>query len=231
MKIKIFFVLLWVITSSVYSQEKANKLTKQEQQQKWELLFDGKSTDKWRSENSKSFPKKGWEIIDECLVSKGGGNILSLEEYGNFEFKWDWKMESVGGNSGIKYFVKEFNDPTLGKYLGIEYQMLDDGKMDPASVFSLGSVYELYPPSTDKKAKPVGEWNQSLVISKGLHVEHWLNGFKVAEYERGSADFKGRVSKSKFKNVNGFGLQPKGLLMLTDHGATVYFKNLKVQKL
>jgi hypothetical protein len=227
----LFLTVLLIVTLGSYAKDKVNQLTTKEQKENWELLFDGKSTSKWRSESGDAFPEKGWEVIDECLVSKGGGNILSKEAFGNFEFVWDWKMETVGGNSGIKYYVNEYQNSNLGKYLGIEYQMLDDGEMSPTSIHALGAVYELYPPSADKRVKPVGQWNQSRVISKGTHVEHWLNGAKVAEYERGSADLKEKVAKSKFNKLDQFGQQPQGMLMLTDHGAVVYFKNLKIRKL
>ena len=222
---------LCIFSIQGYTKDKANKLTKKEQKENWQLLFDGKSTEKWKGEKSAAFPQKGWEIRDECLVSNKGGNILSKEEFGNFDFKWEWKMITKDGNSGIKYFVKEYTGTKLGTALGIEYQMFDDGKMDPTSYHANGAVYELYSPVADKKSKPVGEWNESRVLSVGNHVEHWLNGKKVAEYERGSDDFKARIAKSKFKNVDGFGLPSQGMLMLTDHGSVVYFRNMKIRKL
>ena len=141
----------------------------------------------------------------------------------------------AGGNSGVKYFVKEMNNDALG----IEYQILDDvghpwmkdGRMLPNDFHTVGAVYELYPPSPKKIIKPVGEWNTSRIFSAGNHVEHWLNGVKVAEYERGSADFKARIAKSKFREIPGFGLHEKGVLLLQDHGSIVWFRNLKIKKL
>ena len=229
----LLFVLLVGSIFQLQGQQASNTLSKNEVQQGWKLLFDGKNPSQWRSANQVDFPSKGWQIKEGCLVSGGGGNLVSKEEYGNFDFCWDWKMMDIGGNSGVKYFVKEDGKDALG----IEYQMLDDaahpwmkeGKMQPNDYHTNGAVYEIHPPSIHKKSKPVGEWNTSRVLSSGKHVEHWLNGLKVAEYERGSADFNARVAKSKFKDVPNFGLHQKGLLLLQDHGSVVWFRNMKIK--
>jgi len=236
-KINLLFIICAMSAFSFQNNTKdpLNTLSAKELKENWQLLFDGKTTNNWRGENSTTFPKKGWEIKEGCLVSGKGGNIVTIQEFGNFDFKWEWKMETKGGNSGVKYFVKEKN----GTALGIEYQMLDDVnhewmlsvQMKPNDYHTNGAVYELYPTSPDKKTKPFGEWNESRIISKGNHVEHWLNGSKVAEYERRSDDFKARVAQSKFKDVDQFGLHNEGMLMLTDHESVVYFRNLKIRKL
>ena len=212
-----------------------NTLSQKEVKQGWQLLFDGINPKQWRSANTTDFPTTGWSIKEGCMVSGGGGNLVSREEYGSFDLVWEWKMMDAGGNSGVKYFVKEERNDALG----IEYQMLDDvghpwmkdGRMFPNDFHTVGAVYELYPPSPKKISKPVGEWNTSRILSSGSHVEHWLNGVKVAEYERGSADFKARIAKSKFREIPGFGLHEKGLLLLQDHGSIVWFRNLKIRKL
>jgi hypothetical protein len=216
-------------------QSGINTLTNKELKEGWKLLFDGQDPAQWRSVNKETFPDKGWSVKEGCMVSGGGGSIVSRAEYGNFDLVWEWKMMDAGGNSGVKYFVKEGPKDALG----IEYQMLDDaghpwmkdGRMKPSDYHTNGAVYEIYPPSSNKNDKPIGEWNTSRVLSKGKHVEHWLNGAKIAEYERGSEDFNARIAKSKFKDVPNFGLHEKGLLMLTDHGSIVYFKNLKIREL
>ena len=230
-------VILFVLAGCTVQKQPlpANTLTKKEVKQGWQLLFDGSTPSGWRSINQTSFPSKGWVIKEGCLVSGGGGSLVSREEYDDFDLVWDWKMIDVGGNSGVKYFVKEGKNDALG----IEYQMLDDanhpmmkdGSMLPNDYRTVGAVYELYAPSIYKKIKPVGEWNTSRVVSNGRHVEHWLNGDKVAEFERGSSDFKDRIAKSKFKDVPQFGLHDKGLLLLQDHGSVVWFRNLKIRKL
>ena len=233
---KIASILIFATMVGFTAQkQEPNTLTKKEVKLGWKLLFDGKNPSQWRSANQTGFPTKGWEIKEECLVSGGGGNLVSKEEYGNFDLVWDWKMMDAGGNSGVKYFVKETGKDALG----IEYQMLDDaehpwmkdGRMKPNDFHTVGAVYEIYPPSPNKIVKPVGQWNTSRVLSSGKHVEHWLNGVKVAEFERGSADFNARIAKSKFKDIPNFGLHEKGLLLLQDHGSVVWFRNIKIRTL
>ncbi|MCE1199619.1 MAG: DUF1080 domain-containing protein [Marinilabiliales bacterium] len=228
-------LLLGACVTQQPRQGAVNRLSAKEKKAGWQLLFDGTRPNLWRAANKSGFPKKGWTIQEGCLVSGGGGNLVSLQEYGEFDLVWDWKMVDKGGNSGVKYFVKETGTDALG----IEYQMLDDvghpwmqdGRMHPNDYHTVGAVYELYPPSSSKITKPVGEWNTSRVLSQGKHVEHWLNGVKVAEFERGSEDFNARIAKSKFKTIPNFGLHPKGLILLQDHGSVVWFRNIKIRPL
>jgi len=235
----LLFRLLMAISFGCAAQKQqqasVNTLTKKELKNGWQLLFDGTNPSHWRSANKTDFPTSGWTIQEGCLVSGGGGSLVSKEEYGNFDLVWDWNMTDAGGNSGVKYFVKEDGKDALG----IEYQMLDDaahpwmkeGKMKPNDYHTNGAVYELYPPSEFKKSKPVGEWNTSRVTSYGMHVVHWLNGEKVADYVRGSSDFAEKVAASKFKDTPGFGLHEQGLILLQDHGSVVKFRNIKIRKL
>lgn len=231
----VILVVFVLAGCAVQKQQPANTLNNKELKLGWKLLFDGSTPSGWRSVNQTGFPSKGWTIKEGCLVSGGGGNLVSQEEYDDFDFVWDWKMMDAGGNSGVKYFVKEGKKDALG----IEYQMLDDaehqwmkdGKMKSNDYHTNGAVYELYPPSIHKKNKPLREWNTSRVVSYGRHVEHWLNGDKIASFDRGSSDFAERIAKSKFRDVPGFGMHDQGLLMLTDHGSEVWFRNLKIRKL
>lgn len=224
-----------------------NSLSKQEKKEGWELLFDGRNTKKWRGVNQKSFPSSGWKVENGELLANGvnkaesrnGGDILTGKQYGSFILKWEWKMKTKGGNSGVKYFVIEGVGNNKGYGYGLEYQMLDDknhpwmleGKMKPNDFRTIGSLYELYPASSDKRPSPLGLWNESMIVCKGCHVEHWLNGEKILEYERGSADFKAKIAASKFKDVEGFGVLPRGSLLLQDHGSIVHYRNLKIKEL
>ena len=146
-------------------------------------------------------------------------------------------MVSPAANSGLKYFVAERPGDKGGYGFGIEYQLLDDpaytssGKMKPNGVHTTAAVYALYPPSKHKKVHKLGEWNTSKIVSKNGKVEHWLNGKKVAEYDRFSDDFKQKVAKSKFKNVKDFGVHPVGHILLQDHNSEFYFKNIKIKEL
>jgi len=224
-----------------------NSLSAQEKKEGWELLFNGKSTENWRGINQKSFPSTGWKVENGDLIacveggaeSGNGGDIITKKKYGNFILKWEWLMESKGGNSGVKYFVQEGIGTNKGYGYGLEYQLLDDknhawmleGKMKPNDYHTLGSLYEIYPASPDKRPSPLGLWNESMIVSKGSHMEHWLNGQKILEYERGGADFNAKIAASKFKDIAGYGVLPQGHLLLQDHGSIIHYRNLKIKQL
>jgi hypothetical protein len=148
-------------------------------------------------------------------------------------------MKSKGGNSGVKYFVQEGIGTNKGYGYGLEYQLLDDknhawmleGKMKPNDYHTLGSLYEIYPASPDKHSNPLGLWNESMIVSDGSHVEHWLNGQKILEYERGGADFNAKIATSKFKDIPGYGVLPTGHILLQDHGSIIHYRNLKIKQI
>jgi hypothetical protein len=236
------------ITSSDIAQRvmhKANMLTEEEKKKGWKLLFDGKTTNGWRGAGKENFPDKGWVVEDgvlTVLASKGsdsqkGGDIITIDQYDSFELAFDFKL-TEGANSGVKYVV--FESKPSGSALGLEYQVIDDNKHPDATKGingnrTAGSLYDLIP-AKDKELKPVGEWNQGRILVQGNHVEHWLNGNKVLEYERGSKEFRDFVAKSKYAapdyNTNGrFGEAPKGHILLQEHGDTVSFRNIKIKEL
>jgi hypothetical protein len=225
----VLILMLVVSVKSAYSQDSNSK---------WEILFDGNGTEKWRSKSGDDFPNKGWKIENGLLFlgSKGGGDIVTREKYGNFELVFEFKLTNEA-NSGIKYFVDSVVNQETGRVMinGPEYQIIDDYsnehvKNDPHGVSSTGSLYLLYAPE-NKTLNPPGEWNSGKIVSYNGKVEHWLNGVKVVSYERGSNDFAERKSTTKFKNDIGYGIKPTGHVMLTDHNDKVYFKNIKIRKL
>jgi len=227
-------------------QSGANRLSTEEISNGWELLFDGYSSRGWRGITRDEFPSLGWEILSGELrtiavdgsESTNGGDVITLKEYGpDFELSWEWKMLTKGGNSGVKYFVKE-NLTTNGNYgYGLEYQILDDmnhpwmleGKMQPDDYHTIGSLYEFFPASEVKQVKPLGEWNVSRIVSKDMHVEHWLNGEKILQYDRGGRKFQKMLKKSKFRDIENFGQEEKGHILLQDHGSQVHFRNIKIR--
>lgn len=218
-----------------------NDLSRQEESLGYRLLWDGKSAKGWTAAKNEIFPKNGWNIQDGVLsILKDqvgqpavGGDIVSTKEYAAFELKFDFKM-TEGANSGLKYFVNMFN----GSALGLEYQILDDEKHPDAKLGikgnrTLASLYDLVPAQkVPASIKKMGEWNQAMIrVLPDNKVEHWLNGYKVLEFNRGSDEFKAFIAQSKFKNVQGFGLAPAGKIMLQDHGDEVSFRSLKIRAL
>lgn len=193
---------------------------------KWKPLFDGKTTAGWRSYGKTEFPKRGWVVEDDCLhlvAGGGGGNIITTAQFTDFDLQWEWRI-TAKGNNGIKYLVTESRPAAPGP----EYQMIDDTTTDPKH--QTASFYEVLPPQSKPPSKPPGQWNQSRLIIQGNHVEHWLNGAKVLEYELGSPEVKAAVAKSKFKDAPGFGEKLKGHILLTDHNDETWFRNVKIRE-
>jgi hypothetical protein len=204
-----------------------NTLTDQEKADGFKLLFDGKSTDGWRGYKKQNVPG-GWKVVDGSLTRVGGGgDIVSKDEFGSFDLRLDWRV-APGGNSGIMYHVQESQPSSY--MTGPEYQVLDnerhaDGKN---KLTSAGSCYALYPPKEDV-CKPAGEWNQTRIVIKGNKVEHWLNGSKIVEYEKGGEEWNQKIASSKFKQWSEFGKPMKGHLCLQDHGDKVEYRNIRVK--
>jgi hypothetical protein len=208
-------------------------------QTKWEVLFDGKNLSKWRKAAVDTVPSNGWVIENGTLSAvKGrkGGDIVTREMYSSFELECEFNLTKAA-NSGIKYLVNSIQNVKTGKSapMGIEYQIIDDKNYpevmaDPDGVSSTGAVYLIYAP-TGKKLLPAGNWNKVRIVVKGKHTEHWLNGVKVADYERGSADFNAKVATTKFKDYPEYAKSDTGHIMLTDHGDQVFFRNIRIRKL
>ncbi len=160
--------------------------------------------------------------------TKGQRDLITDATYDQFDIKWDWKI-SQGGNSGLKYFVLE----DLPSAIGHEYQMIDDERHPDAKIGphrQTASFYDVFP-AANRPLKPAGEWNSSEVIVKGNHVEHWLNGKRVLQYELDSPELGAAIAKSKFKDIARFGKPQKGHILIQDHGDQVWFRNVRLKPL
>jgi len=195
----------------------------------WQELFDGKTTAGWTSLDGKE-PGPGWKVVDGCLHLQGrGGNLLSQEEYESFELEWQWKI-GKGGNNGIKYWVTDVGGRD---WLGVEYQMIDDGVHPDATIGSshaTASFYDIKAAPRDKPLHPAGEWNESRVIAKNGTLQHYLNGKLVVEIDTRSPEWQQALSKSKFRGKKGFA-PGKGRLMLTDHSDPVWYRKIRIRRL
>ena len=194
------------------------------------VLFGGKNTDAWRGFKRDSFPSKGWVVEDGTLKPVVGGDRIDLvtkDVYKDFDLELEWKV-GPGGNSGVMYDVAETEAETY--HTGPEMQVLDDvGHKDGKnSKTSAGSLYALIAPSANKAVKPAGEWNQARIVKKGSHVEHWLNGTKIVEYELGSPALAALIADSKFKEWPHFAKAGQGHIVLQHHGDPAWFRNVRI---
>jgi hypothetical protein len=225
-----------------------NNISTEEKQQGYRLLWDGKTTAGWRGAYKDRFPEKGWYIENGTLnvkaatgeESTNGGDIVTQEEFAAFDLQFEFKL-TPGANSGVKYFVTE-SENNKGSAIGLEYQVLDDDTHPDAKLGSignrtLGSLYDLIPSlkvggGKGRQWLPIGEWNRGrIVVRPDGKIEHWINGWKVVEYQRGSQYFYALVALSKYKDWPNFGMAPKGRILLQDHGDNVSYRSIKIKEL
>jgi Domain of Unknown Function (DUF1080) len=233
------FAFVVVLLGAQPQDRQQNVLTDEERAAGWRLLFDGKTTEGWRGYKMQKMPP-GWKVIDGALVRASGGeggkgagggdDIVTVDQFDNFELLLEWKVVDRAGNSGIVLRASE--DAVTSWHTGPEMQILDNAAYPGRSVKELaGACYDLYAPPRDV-SHPRGEWNAVRVVADGKHIEHWLNGVKLLEYELGSDDWNERVAKSKFKNMPHFKNPPmKGHICLQDHTARIEFRNIKIRPL
>ena len=215
--------------SLMSAQHATNTLTPVEKAEGWKLLFDGTTLTGWRAFKSTS-PPAGWKAVKGELVREAsGGDLMTIEQFGDFELRLEWKV-AKNGNSGIMFRVTD--QAGLTYETGPEFQILDNaGHKDGQNpMTSAGSNYAMHPPVRDV-SRPVGEWNDVRLIVRGAHVEHWMNGVKLLEYELWSEDWDKRMKASKFAKMPLYGRAKRGHIVLQDHGDLVWYRNVKIKPL
>ncbi|MGW8314817.1 MAG: 3-keto-disaccharide hydrolase [Bacteroidales bacterium] len=223
----------------ISSCSQLNKLTREEMEEGWVLLFDGKTTTGWKSFNEDTLT--GWIVEDGCLVGLGlggdiGGDIVTVAEYGNFILKWEWKL-GPHGNSGVMYHVLEGDQFEAPYETGPEYQLIEDDDfrengetVEIEEWQKTAADYAMYIPPEDKELH-TREWNSSMIMFTGEKAEYWLNGKKTVEFVPWSNDWFERRKSGKWDAYPDYGLAKKGKIALQDHGSKVWFRNIKIQPL
>lgn len=220
-----------------------NTISEREAAEGWRLLWDGATTEGWRGAKLDAFPARGWQIEDGVLSvekadgaeSGNGGDIVTVGTYRDFMLKVDFRITD-GANSGIKYFVDPELNKGEGSAIGCEFQILDDvrhpdAKLGVAGNRTLGSLYDLIRADKDEAYFRPSAFNTAMIVVRGNHVEHWLNGVKIVEYERNSQMWNALVAYSKYRGWPDFGNAVEGHILLQDHGDRVSFKNIKIKEL
>lgn len=223
-------IVLFVLSFIFETNGQSNTLTKEEMEGGWRLLFNGKTFDGWHQ-----LTNSGWEIKDGELIAIASNankqrDILTVDQFEDFEFFFEFKI-SEGTNSGVKYLVTNNYIEQKDVYLGLEYQILDDENFmypERGKFRSSSSLYDLIP-AVKKETVPLEMWNVAKIIVKGNDVQHWLNGFKVLEYDRSTDAFRSLIMQSKYKDLQNFGNTKKGFILLQNEGTAISFRNLKIK--
>lgn len=235
--------MLTAVTNSVEN----NTLTKEEEEAGWKLLFDGESFDGWRSLGRETIPKNLWKIENGTIhkVNTGdvaslpdgqpaeGGDLITNEQFTDYELYFEWRVEP-SGNTGLKYNVSEEVSLKNGvSALGFEYQLGDDSNFinERKPTHLVGALYDLFPTKHKVEINPIDEFNRSRLLVQGNHVEHWLNGEKVLEYELGSKELDSAYRVSKYNKIPDFHKKKRAHLVLQNHKDAAWFRNIKIREI
>lgn len=222
-------------TATVKNSNMENELSTAEKKEGWTLLFDGKTLNGWRTyQNKKS---DTWNVQDGAIHSMAAADnknsaradLITNEQYENFVLSLDWKI-SPKGNSGILYMVTE--EFPSAYQSGPEYQIIDDIGF-PEKLEDWQKTAANYAMNTAPTAQPnpMGQWNHTEIVVNNGHVEHWLNGKKVVDYELWTDEWKKNKQNGKWKDTPGYGMSKTGHIDLQDHNSEAWFKNIKIKKL
>lgn len=230
-------MLAFVISEASASALRLDLSRTAKPKKEWIRLFDGKTLNGWHHFNNKA-EIKNWTIENGALVClgakgpSGSGDIITDRVFGNFELRWEWKVDK-GSNSGVFYHIVEHPKYKRTIETSPEYQIIDDvtypAKLEDYQLS--GADYDMHTPNDKKVLNPVGEWNNSKIIFKNGKVEHWLNGIRIVKFKAWSSDWNARRLKSKFKDSPDYGMAAEGKIGLQDHGNKAYFKNIELREL
>jgi hypothetical protein len=226
-------MLPFIFAGQALSAQELNTLTKKQVSEGWQLLFDGKSMDKWRCYKLEKV--QGWAIEDGAMTALGlpegkGGDIVTKEKFADFDLYLEWKV-AQNSNSGVFFHVVEADQYPTVYMTGPEYQLLDDvGYPTSNPKNNSGSNYDVHAPVYGQ-VKTLDQWNTTRIVVKGAHVEHWLNDRKVVEYEMWTPEWYELKKNSKWKDAEGYGKYKEGYIALQDHGGTTSFRNIRIRKL
>ena len=223
-------------------EPKHNTLTDAEKAEGWQLLFDGQTLEGWKDYNGETLTQP-WHVVDGCIQANGDGSdlsgyIVTKKQYDNFILDWDWKL-SYGGNSGMLYHVVEDPYFKVPYVTGPEYQLIDNEGWEATNAPTkleewqkLGVDYAMYLPNPEVMfVNPQGEWNNSRIVFDNGHVEHYLNGHKILEFDAWTEDWFKRKGSGKWEMAPEYGLARKGVICLQDHGYPASFRNIKIKEL
>ena len=236
------FLSMASILISIFACNESKKTKKGEGvivEKGWEILFDGSSTDAFRGYGIKDFPNGVWQVDKGILITNpdtANRDLITIKRYKDFELEYEWAVDTAA-NSGVFFHMQEnlsmeSNNGNSPNWLdNFEIQILDDKYfIDTSAIRSAGSLYDLISPK-NKKLQPIGDFNQAVLYHKSGHVEHWLNGIKVLEFEIGGPAMHSLLSESKFKDNPAFHSDKEGHIMFQHHGQKVYFRNIRIRDL
>ncbi len=231
------------------AEQPPNRLSASERAAGWRLLFDGKTLAGWRGLGYDSVPTAHWRVVDGAIekIASGnvpkmpdgqpanGGDLMTVDTFRDFELSFEWKV-APGANSGVKYNVSEdFSLAHASNHaaLGFEYQVLDDSLNEDNKLAShrAGALYDLVAPNNGKHLAPVGEWNRSRIVFRGMHGEHWLNGEKIVDFDLGTPRMDSLLKASKYHTIQGFADRRAGHIILQDHGDEAFYRDIKIREL
>jgi hypothetical protein len=224
-----------LLAGSCLMAQTNNELSSKEKKQGWHLLFDGKTTQGWHT-YLKPSAGLGWTVGDGVVqldpaVKEGRGDLVTDNEYGNFELSIDWNIAEEG-NSGIIFLVHEDKAFDATYLTGPEYQLLDDKKAEDNKKENhlAGSLYDIIAPAKAAE-NPARQWNHTVIRLQNGELTFWLNGVQTVKTHLWDANFTELVAKSKFKNWKGFAEYHQGHIALQDHGHHIAFRNIKIREL